>query len=84
MERFKKGQIVTKRTGLVKANKAKMLHLCAFGEDVIVDGKRITVLGEGPAICINRGYIGGKKGKPKEYGIFLIEGLHIELANRAV
>lgn len=77
MERFKKGQIVSKRTRLVRVNKKKMRHLCTFGADVLVDGKSVTVLGDGPAICVKSNHIGGKKGKPKEYAKFLFEGLSV-------
>jgi len=83
MEFFKKGQMVTKRTGLIKANKAKMIHLCTFGSDVQVDGKKITVLGDGPAIYVKRDHVGGKKGKPREYEKFLIEGLYVERVGSA-
>jgi len=77
MEIFKKGQMVVKRLGLIKPNKSKMLHLCTFGADVQVDGKRITVIGDGPAIYIKRNHIGGMRGKPKEMAQFLIHGVHV-------
>ena len=66
MEIFKKGQMVTKRLNLVDVTNSKHRRNIVFGEDVLVDGKTIKVLGKGPAIHIKKDYIKRRKNGPNE------------------
>jgi len=76
MERFKKGQLIPKRLGIVQI-KSKLRHLVTFGCDVEVTGKMITATSVGPCICMSRSYVGGTRGKPRIYSRAYFNGIHV-------
>lgn len=78
MEKFRKDQIVPRRIHIVEVNKQKVRHLWKFGFDIIVNGKEITAISEGPILVFRRDYINGRKGKPREYCHSLIEGVYFK------
>jgi hypothetical protein len=66
MERFKKGQLVPKRLNMCEVKKSRYRSTVVFGADVEVEGRRIKVLSDGPAICWKRDFIKRRKNGPKE------------------
>lgn len=54
IEFFKKGQLVPRRLRMVIASDRKAQSCAVFGCDVIVEGRKITALSDGPVIYVRR------------------------------
>lgn len=72
---YKKGSIVPRR--IARCENRKTQHLWTFGADVEVNGGNILVLTEGVVIICKKGFIGGKKGKPKIINRTLIKDVNV-------
>jgi hypothetical protein len=82
-ERFKKGQMITKRLNLVDVHR-KHRHCWVFGCDVEVNGKHVTAVTNGPVIrCTNTSIKRRKKG-PIEKSTSVISNVCIFNASIAV
>lgn len=77
MEKFKKGQMVPRRLGLVLTTIRKAQHCAKFGCDVEVDGKVVRPLSEGSVFIISVNVTRPMKNGTYRKAVAIADGVYI-------